>query len=70
LHTEKVNSDIFTTDLHRFIAVCRVVRELPRARLGAVGARPNAFNTRNYFRPLASALVQSTFPKCLEKPKS
>ena len=38
----------FLTDLQRFVAVCRVVRGLRGARLGAVGARPGAFNTVRY----------------------
>ncbi len=35
----------FREDLEWFAAVCRVVRGLRRARLGAIGARPAAFNT-------------------------
>ncbi|HVU32577.1 MAG TPA: L-fucose/L-arabinose isomerase family protein [Opitutaceae bacterium] len=38
----------FRADLARFLGVCRVVRGLRRARLGAVGARPGAFNTVRY----------------------
>lgn len=38
----------FQADLDRFIAVCRVVRGVRGARLGAVGARPGAFNTVRY----------------------
>ena len=38
----------FRVDLQHFIAVCRVVRGLRGARLGAVGARPGAFNTVRY----------------------
>jgi L-fucose isomerase-like protein len=38
----------FRADLDKFIAVCRVVRGLRGARLGAVGARPGAFNTVRY----------------------
>ncbi len=38
----------FREDLRRFIAVCRVVTGLRGARLGAVGARPGAFNTVRY----------------------
>ena len=38
----------FRADLAKFIAVCRVVRGLRRVRLGAVGARPGAFNTVRY----------------------
>ncbi|MGA8482639.1 MAG: L-fucose/L-arabinose isomerase family protein [Chthoniobacterales bacterium] len=55
LHTEKVSSDAFTADLQQFSAVCRVVKEFPKARLGAVGARPNAFNTTRYSEKLLQA---------------
>jgi L-fucose isomerase-like protein len=38
----------FRADLQRFVAVCRVVRGVRGARLGAIGARPGAFNTVRY----------------------
>lgn len=38
----------FRADLFNFVAVCRVVRGLRGVRLGAVGARPGAFNTVRY----------------------
>lgn len=38
----------FKSDLGRFISVCRTVRGLRGARFGAVGARPQAFNTVRY----------------------
>jgi L-fucose isomerase-like protein len=38
----------FRADLARFLSVCRVVRGVRGARLGAVGARPGAFNTVRY----------------------
>lgn len=38
----------FRADLRDFAAVCRVVRGLRSVRLGAVGARPGAFNTVRY----------------------
>jgi L-fucose isomerase-like protein len=55
LHTVPAKSDSFAADLLNFAAVCRVVRGLPRARLGAVGARPNAFNTTRYSEKLLQA---------------
>jgi L-fucose isomerase-like protein len=55
LHTVPVKSDSFAADLLNFAAVCRVVRGLPHARLGAVGARPNAFNTTRYSEKLLQA---------------
>jgi len=45
LHVEAPESSEFKADLERFLALCRVVKRLKNARLGAVGARPTAFNT-------------------------
>ncbi|UCG84985.1 MAG: fucose isomerase, partial [Gemmatimonadota bacterium] len=47
-HVCRPNDASFVSDLDKFIAVCRVVRGLRNARLGAVGARPGAFNTVRY----------------------
>lgn len=44
-HTCRVDSDTFRNDLLRFAAVCRVVRGMKHARIGAIGARPAAFQT-------------------------
>ena len=38
----------FRADLNKFLGVCRVVRGLRGVRIGAVGARPGAFNTVRY----------------------
>ena len=38
----------FRKDLEKFLGVCRVVKGLRGLRLGAVGARPGAFNTVRY----------------------
>ncbi|MBR9998719.1 MAG: L-fucose/L-arabinose isomerase family protein [Cyclobacteriaceae bacterium] len=38
----------FKADLKKFVAVCRVVNGLKKVRIGAVGARPGAFNTVRY----------------------
>lgn len=51
-HTVHPLSDSFRTDLRKFTGVCRVVKGLKNARLGAVGARPNAFNTTRYSEKL------------------
>ena len=45
LHTEAPSSDTFQKDLEWFAAVCRVVKGLKGLRIGAIGARPAAFNT-------------------------
>jgi len=51
-HTTHPLSAEFRRDLEDFAAQCRVVRGLRRARIGAVGARPNAFNTTRYSEKL------------------
>jgi len=45
LHSCALGSPEFSADLDHFARVCRVVRGLRRARLGAIGQRPNPFNT-------------------------
>ncbi|MBV8177168.1 MAG: L-fucose/L-arabinose isomerase family protein [Verrucomicrobia bacterium] len=55
LHTVNPKTESFRADLSRFVAVCRVVKRLRSARLGAVGARPNAFNTTRYSEKLLQA---------------
>jgi L-fucose isomerase-like protein len=55
LHTDELLSDTFRQDLAEFLAVCRVVRGIRKARIGAVGARPNAFNTTRYSEKLLEA---------------
>jgi L-fucose isomerase-like protein len=52
LHTVNPDSDAFRDDLRRFGATCRVVRALKHARIGALGARPAAFNTVRYSEKL------------------
>jgi L-fucose isomerase-like protein len=47
-HVAAVGSESFRRDLMRFLAVCRVVAGMRHARLGAIGARPSAFNTVRY----------------------
>lgn len=42
----------FAGDLRDFVAVCRVVQGLRKVRIGAVGARPGAFNTVRYSEKL------------------
>src|SRR5882757_2807271 len=48
LHTETPQSAEFKRDIDWFLAVCRVVKGLRRLRIGAIGARPAAFNTVRY----------------------
>ena len=54
-HTEAPDSDLFRRDLDWFAAVCRVVRGLRRLRIGAIGARPAAFNTVRYSEKILEA---------------
>lgn len=47
-HVTALDAAEFRRDLSGFLEVCRVTRGLRRARVGSVGARPNAFNTTRY----------------------
>ncbi|HRI45035.1 MAG TPA: L-fucose/L-arabinose isomerase family protein [Fimbriimonadaceae bacterium] len=51
-HTVAPDSAEFRADLARFRAICRVVRGLRTTRIGAIGARPTAFNTVRYSEKL------------------
>ncbi|PYJ02856.1 MAG: fucose isomerase, partial [Verrucomicrobia bacterium] len=55
LHTVPPNDPLFRADLRRFAATCNVVRRLKNARIGAIGARPAAFNTVRYSEKLLEA---------------
>ncbi|HSM78758.1 MAG TPA: L-fucose/L-arabinose isomerase family protein [Bryobacteraceae bacterium] len=55
LHTEAPASDTFRKDLEWFAAVCRVANGLRRLRIGAIGARPAAFNTVRYSEKILEA---------------
>jgi L-fucose isomerase-like protein len=54
-HTEAPDSEVFHRDLGWFLGVCRVVRGLRGLRVGAIGARPAAFNTVRYSEKLLEA---------------
>lgn len=54
-HTCRITDDVFTEDLHRFAAVCRVVNGLRGARIGAIGVRPEAFHTVRFSEKLLQA---------------
>jgi L-fucose isomerase-like protein len=47
-HVVRPSDESFVTDLKNFVAVCRVVKGMKSVRIGAVGARPGAFNTVRY----------------------
>jgi len=55
LHVSKPNSESFKKDLAKFVSVCHVVKGLRTARLGAIGARPGAFNTVRYSEKILQA---------------
>jgi L-fucose isomerase-like protein len=55
LHTESPASDTFQKDLEWFGAVCRVVKGMRSLRIGAIGARPTAFNTVRYSEKILEA---------------
>jgi len=55
LHTEAPDSDAFRRDLDWFVGVCHVVGGLRNLRVGAIGARPAAFNTVRYSEKLLEA---------------
>src|SRR5215510_11854922 len=44
-HVVSPSEESFINDLKNFIAVCKVVKGMKKVRIGAVGARPGAFNT-------------------------
>ena len=47
-HTLNPLSQEFKKELFDFISICRVVKGMKNLRIGAVGARPTAFNTVRY----------------------
>jgi L-fucose isomerase-like protein len=47
-HVIHPNQPEFSAELLDFVAVCRVVKGMKKVRIGAVGARPGAFNTVRY----------------------
>lgn len=51
-HTDIPGSQTFLQDIQDFVATCRVRRALKNLRIGALGARPTAFNTVRYSEKL------------------
>jgi L-fucose isomerase-like protein len=47
-HVDRPESETFRADLERFVKTCKVVNGLSGVRIGAIGARPAAFNTVRY----------------------
>lgn len=52
LHTVSPSDPSFVEDIHWFAGVCRVVKGMKNLRIGAIGARPAAFNTVRYSEKL------------------
>ena len=51
-HTCDIDSDLFENDIHRFARISRVVKGMKNARVGAIGARPAAFQTVRFSEKL------------------
>jgi len=51
-HTCDIDSDLFGSDIIHFASVCRVVKGLRNVRVGAIGARPAAFQTVRFSEKL------------------
>jgi L-fucose isomerase-like protein len=52
LHTVAPENKSFQQDLQDFVVTCRVIKALKNLRIGALGARPTAFNTVRYSEKL------------------
>jgi L-fucose isomerase-like protein len=61
-HTYPLESDLFDQDLDYFARVCRIVRGLKGARIGAIGARPGAFQTMRASEKLLQATGITVVP--------
>ena len=51
-HTCDIDSDVFQSDIDFFARLCRVTKGLRSARIGAIGARPAAFQTVRFSEKL------------------
>ena len=51
-HTLDPNSAVFEAEIKRFVQTCKVVNGMRHARLGAIGARPDAFKTVRFSEKL------------------
>ena len=61
-HTYPIDGPEFLADLDYFSRVCRVVKGLMNARIGAIGARPAAFQTVRYSEKLLQATGITVVP--------
>jgi L-fucose isomerase-like protein len=60
-HTLDPDSETFAGEIDKFAAICRTVKGLSSARLGAIGARPGAFKTVRYSEKLLEAAGISVY---------
>ena len=58
-HTLDPDSEAFAAEIKKFAAICRTVKGLTNARIGAIGARPGAFKTVRYSEKLFEAVGMS-----------
>lgn len=58
-HTLDPDSDEFVTEVAKFAAICRTMKGLTNARIGAIGARPGAFKTVRYSEKLFESVGMS-----------
>ena len=58
-HTLHPEADEFATEISKFAAICRTVKGLTHARIGAIGARPGAFKTVRYSEKLFESVGMS-----------
>jgi L-fucose isomerase-like protein len=58
-HTLDPDSDEFAGEINKFAAICRTLRGLTNARIGAIGARPGAFKTVRYSEKLFESVGMS-----------
>jgi L-fucose isomerase-like protein len=61
-HTCDITSPEFQDDLKRFSAICRTVKGLSCARIGAIGARPAAFQTVRYSEKILQSYGITVIP--------
>lgn len=61
-HTCDIASEVFKADVERFARICRTVKGLSSARIGAIGARPAAFQTVRFSEKLLQASGISVVP--------
>lgn len=54
-HVVHPNDPSFSADIDEFIAICKIVKGLRNVRIGAIGARPTAFNTVRYSEKILQA---------------